>query len=94
MELTNELKTSVAEARVYLVKHAELSLAPRINILRAFGKKNENRAKQRRVNLAILCVNKVLPLWNDIYPDNDLPQQFLELIKQVMAGQVSEEKAN
>jgi len=53
----------------------------------------ERDGLKRRVNLAILAAEKVLPFWEKVYPGNGLPQRCLQLARQVLHGQVDDNEA-
>jgi hypothetical protein len=46
---------------------------------------------QRRAFLATLAIRRVLPIWNEAFPNDDTPEKILAEAEQVMKGVVNEE---
>src|SRR6266511_3517511 len=86
MALSTELIAAIQSASSSLSTNTdgELILPERKQIWRAMGELllEGNRAikgigLRRRTKLARLCVQKVLALWDEVWPDNDGPRQIL-----------------
>ncbi|OPX86540.1 MAG: hypothetical protein A4E53_02973 [Pelotomaculum sp. PtaB.Bin104] len=54
---------------------------------------NELIGLKRRVNLAILAAQMVLPIWNKFYPSDDLPYRCIDLARQVLNKNLDENVA-
>jgi hypothetical protein len=70
-------------------KH-NLELEFRIRILCALDESDEvatRLGQSRRIKLAVLVVQKVLPLWNLQFPKLQIPHQALKLLKELINGE-------
>jgi Immunity protein Imm5 len=80
-----------------LLVHAEpqhdLKLGFRCRLLSAFdeinGPTRSRSGHSKRVKLATLSVEKVLPLWDSCFPSDRSPYLALELAKKLLAGTIS-----
>jgi hypothetical protein len=94
--MTNELKDLLNKANYEVNNHpkGQLILPLRKEIYRLMGEHSEDNEGRvlrtdgflRRLNLAILCVNYVLPVWNSVMPDNNTPDTLLKSINEYLSG--------
>jgi Immunity protein Imm5 len=89
----DELNFIIDEAKSYLRKNRNLNLTLRIKILRAYSSKKPEKSHEIRTNLAILCVEKVSPIWNEKYSTYNLPKELIKLAKSVVNGETSKDSA-
>src|SRR6266498_411732 len=97
MALSTELIAAIQSASSSLSTNTdgELILPERKQSWRAMGELllEGNRAikgigLRRRTKLARLCVQKVLALWDEVWPDNDGPRQMLITADQYLNGAI------
>lgn len=78
--LDDDLAAVAAEDQHWLV------LGRRVRLWRLLGDGPEGR--ERRLRLMELCVERVLPVWDRHFPEDDQPRQHLRIARQVAAGEV------
>lgn len=49
--------------------------------------------KKRRTRLAILSIEKVLPIWDSVFPTDNTPRDALEVAAEVLAGSIESSSA-
>lgn len=94
--MTSELKQLINEAINEVNKNpkGELILPLRKKIYKLLGEHKEDEVGHAvltqgllvRTKLAILCVNKVMPIWNSVLADDTTPVTILENIRDYIAG--------
>ncbi|BAZ15341.1 hypothetical protein NIES4071_72130 [Calothrix sp. NIES-4071] len=87
MAIPSELQNLIQEANKSLSSHPQhdLNLGYRHAIWVVFG----DTGHLRRTVLALSTVRHVLPIWNRRFPNDDRPQQILNLAEKVISGDVS-----
>jgi hypothetical protein len=102
MALSGELidALQIASSKLNSNINGELVLSERKRVWRALGERlmEGNRAKRgigliRRVKLANLCVQKVLGLWQEVWPEKSGPQQMLLTAEQYIGDLIDYESA-
>jgi len=99
--LPYELRKLIEEALKSVRCHPQhdLNLGHRQAIWAALGpsrhtqKTMGNEGHKRRVLLAVLAVRHVLPIWHQVWPDDQTPPRILAYVSQVMKGKMSQKAA-
>lgn len=66
-----------------------LEIGFRCSLLSSLDQTTDGNGRRRRTELAILVVEKVLPLWQSFLPTDHTPYQALDLAKKLLAGAIS-----
>ncbi len=102
MSIPQQLAEKIAAASDALDKNpqGELRLHFRRQIWAALGphlRDNENQPRgtgwRRRTRLAILCVQHILPLWQNAFTRDDRPEQMLAMAEKLLKGEQTSEEA-
>ena len=97
--MTNELAELIATSLAFVNQHPahDLNLGYRQAIWKTLNKTDTGESTsighQRRTILAIDTVRFVLPIWQDVFPNDDMPEQILKEAMLVMQGKIEEEDA-
>jgi hypothetical protein len=67
----------------------DLKAGFRSRLLSYFDEMSGAIGRRRRTSLAILTVEKVLPLWASVFPENDTPRRALDLAANLVTGVIS-----
>jgi hypothetical protein len=67
----------------------DLTLSFRCQLFSSFDEMMGGIGRRRRTKLATLAVEKVLPLWDSLFPADRTPQQALGLVEMVIAETIS-----
>jgi len=96
--MKNELLELLNKAKNELNNHpkGELILPIRKSILKHLGEHLENSNEhalinnglKRRIKLAVLCVEYVMPIWNEVAPEDTTPQDLIKSIDTYLLGKV------
>lgn len=97
--MTNELTELINIAKDEVNKHpnGELILPLRKSIYKLLGEHKDDEEGHailtqgllRRTELAIFCVNKVMPIWNNVLASDTTPSTILENIKEYIVGRLT-----
>jgi hypothetical protein len=68
--------------------HHDLRAGFRCRLLSAFDQMSGGEGRRRRTRLAQLTVEKVLPLWETLFPADHTPREALDLSEEVLAGTI------
>ena len=101
MMLPYELRQLIKQAQESVRCHPQhdLNLGYRQAIWAALGPSRHSQktigseGHKRRVLLAVLAVRHVLPIWHQVWPDDQTPQRILAHVSQVMKGKMSQQAA-
>lgn len=90
-QLQEQIKTALEEMN----NHPDHRLSParRREIYVVFGPKDDQITQKARGWLGVLAAQRVLPLFYEIYPNDELPQEILDTALGVLQGHVDEERA-
>jgi hypothetical protein len=96
--MKNELLELLNKAKNEVNNHpkGELILPIRKSILKHLGEHLENSNEhalinnglKRRIKLAVLCVEYVMPIWNEVAPEDTTPQDLIKSIDTYLLGKV------
>jgi hypothetical protein len=81
--LTKGLSLTQADAQ------HDLKAGFRCRLLSAFDESAGGEGKRRRTKLAILAVEKVLPLWEAMLPTDETPRQAMDVANRLLAGVIA-----
>lgn len=95
MIVSKELQNLIDKMIIQVRTNRELPLFMRRQI---WDKINENSSDKQLVRkqlteLDCICVRHVLDIWFKVFPGDTLPEHILEIVHQIVAGQIDEEEA-
>lgn len=105
MTLPRTLQILIAEALESVRRHPQHDLTlgyrqaiwaafgPALDTYQTYGSEAALVGHQRRVFLAVLTVRHVLPIWLNVWPNNQSPRRLLTHVEQVMKGKMSKDMA-
>src|SRR5262245_7124676 len=96
MTIPDDLRTAIAEAERNLASnpHGALERCCRQRIWTALGPRQAcGPGHRRRTNLEVYCVRRILPAWEKLRPEDDMPQRVLQAIEDYMAGALDRKAA-
>lgn len=95
MELPLTLVNKLNQASQLLHSNTEYQIKPvtRLNIYAVFDLFEGKLARIWFTRLEILTAKRVLPIWQEALPNNQLPEQILDLAEQVLNGSLDFEIA-
>jgi hypothetical protein len=96
MTIPEELRTAISEAEGNLASnpHGALELCCRQRIWTALGPRQAfGPGHRRRTYLAVACVRKILPAWEKLRPEDDMPHRLLQGVDDYLAGALDRKAA-
>jgi hypothetical protein len=90
--LTHDLANDLISQGLSLVQadaQHDLRLGFRCRLLALFNDQTHDEGRWRRTRLATLCVEKVLPLWEVLFPEDQTPRRALDVAESVLAGGIA-----
>jgi hypothetical protein len=96
MTIPDELQFAICDADRHLALQAQgaLELSCRQRIWTALGPRQAfGPGHRRRTYLAVACVWKILPAWDKLRPEDDMPHRLLQGVDDYLAGTLDRKAA-